>query len=284
MPQRLRVSEIMTVGFVGKGDNPPAEVVFFKRAPDEAGRGAGSSGKSFRGRRSQDPAAGPPVGTHENEEETLMSKFRGVLTALGLTKDDVVKALEEGELDDGEAADPVTPEPPPATPPKADTDPEPDPAITTLQKSLDEVSKRAEQAEQMVQKLRDEKENREYVEKAGKLGALPGVTADDFGPLLRKIAGALDEEEFGKLEQALQSANETIRTSGVFGEFGRGGSGSTTVEAQVTEKAEEIRKADPSLSAQQARAKVWAGHPELLAAYERERAANVRRAQITAED
>lgn len=41
MPQRLRVKRIDTVGFVDKGDNPPAEVVIWKRAPEtEAENGA----------------------------------------------------------------------------------------------------------------------------------------------------------------------------------------------------------------------------------------------------
>lgn len=45
MAQRLRVDEILTVGFVDKGDNPPAEIVFYKRKDDVSKRIVRRDGK-----------------------------------------------------------------------------------------------------------------------------------------------------------------------------------------------------------------------------------------------
>lgn len=199
-----------------------------------------------------------------------------VLKALGFSKDDVSSLKPEdiaAGLDDK---------------PAEKTEPVADPivakAIEDMQKRLGDAEKRASDAEALAKRLDDEKQNRTYVEKASNLRHLPGVTADDFGPVLRKVAGALDEDTFAKFEQTLKAANEAIHTGSLFKEIGSGSGVASGVMAEVAGLVTEIRKANPSLDEHGARAQVWKSRPDLLTAYERERQQALRAAGITTEE
>jgi hypothetical protein len=61
----------------------------------------------------------------------------------------------------------------------------------------------------------------------------------------------------------LKAANEQIAKGNLFTTFGTGG-GETTISKSVRAAAEEIRKANPALTIEQAEAQVYATQPELF--------------------
>lgn len=94
------------------------------------------------------------------------------------------------------------------------------------------------------------------------------------GELLMK-AHAGDKAAVAKLEDAIKGLNEQIATGKLFSEFGTSAGGAVDAVAEVTAKAEEIRKADPKLTIEKARAKVVEdpANRELVKRYNSERAA-----------
>jgi hypothetical protein len=72
-----------------------------------------------------------------------------------------------------------------------------------------------------IAKLKDAEEAKEYIAKAAKL---PGFgKAENFGPILQKIAKALTAEEFAAFSQQLAGAQGQIQASKLFAELGVGG-------------------------------------------------------------
>ena len=145
-----------------------------------------------------------------------------------------------------------------------------DAATVELKKAQDEVAT-----------LRHEKERGAYITKAaGITDALPNATADDMGGILLKTSKALTKDEQDKLEMVLKSANEVIKKSDLFKEFGSAlGDGDTDPFAQVKAMAEDLRKHDSKLTPEGARAKVLKEHPELMTAINKAQDERVRKAR-----
>jgi hypothetical protein len=143
-------------------------------------------------------------------------------------------------------------------------------AAVELKKAQDEVAT-----------LRHEKERSAYITKAADItDALPNATADDMGGILLKTSKALTKAEQDKLETVLKSANEVIKKSDLFKEFGSAlGDGDTDPAAQLKAMAEDVRKAEPKLSVEQARAKVLKEHPEIMSALNKAQDERVRKAR-----
>jgi hypothetical protein len=139
-----------------------------------------------------------------------------------------------------------------------------------FQKAIEAAEARAEKAEEQVQKMVDEAERSAYIAKAARLD-LPGAAADDFAEILRKAENALTEEEREKFEGVLKGASAAIREGALLQEMGRGGRGSTSVESEVSALAIEVQKANPTLTLEQARGKVWQDRPDLFQKYRNER-------------
>lgn len=135
-----------------------------------------------------------------------------------------------------------------------------DPAVRMLiekqEAELAEVRKAAE-AE------RDARLTREFVSKAETLPML-SENKDDLGGLLRRMADALSPEDNAAVEKMLSAANAQIAKGNLFEEFGRGG-GTTTISKSVEAAAEEVRKAHPDWTPEQAVAHVYETNPGLLA-------------------
>jgi hypothetical protein len=285
MPQRLRIKRIDTVGFVDKGDDPEAAVVFWKRADPDAEE-SGAMHKKFwtavaeklgfsaaeadellaesapEGGSGNDPAHSDG-GQHMSEE---LTKLKADVEALTKRAEDAeAKATELEEL----LAKATEPEP-------VVEEPEVPEAVA---KAMGDLEKRAQEAEEKLNKEIDRRETETFIAKAKTYGHLPGANPDDFAGILRKIDGALDEDERAKFDEILKAANEAVQTGELYKEIGSGGRGVTSTEGEVAKLADEIQKEHPHLSAQAARGEVWKKRPDLLAAYEAER-----RALTTKED
>jgi hypothetical protein len=136
-------------------------------------------------------------------------------------------------------------------------------------KALDlvaEAEDRAAQAEEIAKAERDHRLVREYVEKARSYTNLP-VTPEEFGPVLKSMYEALEEDQVALIEKALGQTNNDLGR--YFSEVGKS---ATTTEpvAALDAKVEEIRKSDTSLSREQAFAKMLEEDPSLYDQYTKE--------------
>lgn len=134
-----------------------------------------------------------------------------------------------------------------------------DPALRSL---IEKQQAAVKEAQEVAKAERDARLDREFLAKAE---TLPMIAEDKtaLGGLLRRISEALSAEDAAAVEKTLKAANEAISKSNLFAEFGSGG-GETTISKSVEAKAEEIRKADPSLTREQAIAKAYDEDPSLL--------------------
>jgi hypothetical protein len=90
-------------------------------------------------------------------------------------------------------------------------------------------------------------------------------TPSELAGTLRKLYDA-NPEEAAKVEKMLQTANTQIAKGNLFTELGAGGA-EITISKSVEGRAEQLMKADPALSREQAIARVYADDPNL---YEQE--------------
>jgi hypothetical protein len=132
-----------------------------------------------------------------------------------------------------------------------------------------EAVKKAEELETILKAERDERREKEFIKKAEELPLIPGE-ATEKGKLLKQVSD-LDSDLGGKIEEIFKTLNEQLAQSALLEIRGGGGGKEVDAYETIVRKAEEIRKADPSLSAVQARVKVIKEHPELKAAYYEEK-------------
>lgn len=125
-----------------------------------------------------------------------------------------------------------------------------------------DLEKKADEALQIAKAEQDKRETAEFIAKAEELGQ-----DVEFGPVLKAISAAVESDTFEKLEAVLKAAHEQAKAAGLYKEIGRSGGAGTagSAEAELTAKADEIRKADTSLSAEQALEKAYTDNPELFA-------------------
>jgi len=174
-----------------------------------------------------------------------------------LTADEIVKAL--AELSDDEEEDKDIPE-------------SVRKSIKALEDGQKEAKERAEKAEAVVKEMRDEQRARDYLARAEAFKHLPNVVPADFAPILSKIDKALKDEEREKLAEILKAADAAIAEGKLFEEIGRGevpDAGSSAL-AKLNAKAEELRKADTSLTKEQAFTQATKENPELYNTHVRE--------------
>jgi len=266
VPQRLRVEEILTVGFVDRGDDPEAEIVFFKRKPEEETKEGGV--------RKLIIAMAEKLGFAKNEVEELLadeaadssmndgglnldgesamtfdvSKLEG--EALDAFNAAVTAAVEERMQAEGGQGEVTLPEDLPESVTKV---------LDSFQKQLDDATARAETAEKRVATMEDAAETNRYIRKAAELG-LPGASPDDLAPILRKAEANLEAEEVEKLTQILKSAAAAIELTT---EIGGPGGVEDSLAAEVAGLAKSFTDADPTLSKEMAEAKVWESRPDL---------------------
>lgn len=270
---RLFVDEIDTVGFVDKGDDPEASVVFYKRRDGDDPphkTGAMDTIKNFL------RALGLKSGMNEDEVEKLLADG-----ADGGSDDDGGSnhngdghmTFDVNNLDDeARAAFDAAVEKAVADRLKDDSDDDKLPtdvpeAVTkqfeAMKDSIAKANDRADQAEARIQKLLDQQERDAYIAKAKSLD-IPGASPDDFADILRKAEGALDEDERQKFTDVLKTVSEAARSSDMFKELGSDDDQPNDAEAEVAALVKQYREEDPTLTEQLARGMVWQNRPDLL--------------------
>lgn len=244
---RLSNMRLDFVSLVPAGDNPEAHVVISKADPN-----INPQEDDMGDLISKDDLAPEVVAYIEGleEENTDLTKSVEDLTAEKTTLEaDLQKAVDSGLIVKSEE------EQFEALLEKAD------PAVRVLlKKQADDLAA----ANTIAKAERDARISKEFISKAE---SMPMLAEDktEFGTLLRKAHEALGDEDFGKFEQVLKTANEQIAKGNLFSEFGHGG-GETTISKSVEAAAAEITKAEPTLTREQAIAKAYEANPALLAA------------------
>jgi len=142
-----------------------------------------------------------------------------------------------------------------------------DPRLVEIVKGLEE---RASAAETIAKAERDHRLVQEYIAKASTLSNLP-IKADEFGNVLKNVAEALTEEQFGAIWQVLNAANTNLSKAGLFSEFGK----SSTPDndgplANIEKVATALRQANPLLTREQSIAKAVESDANLYKQYIRE--------------
>lgn len=150
---------------------------------------------------------------------------------------------------------------------------------TALRAELKKAADEAEASKAQLATLEAERERAAAIAKAAEFRDLPGANPDDMGPILVKIKKALEAAEYEKLTGILKASANVIRKSAVFSEIGAGDGSPTTARAELARKADELRKSEPSLTPQQARARVIKSDSGLMDRVNAEEAAQRQRAR-----
>lgn len=157
----------------------------------------------------------------------------------------------------------------------------PEPVRKALQKAEDdrqtaiakaeEAGREAKEANDLAKAEREERVSAEFIQKAEAFKGLP-TEPSQFGPLLKEANEKLSKENYDELQRVLKAADAGLTEGELFKEQGRAGGGrppesDTSAAAEVTRKAEELRKSETDLSMEQAKAKVMKGDRDLQARY-----------------
>lgn len=192
--------EIDEISLVDRPANQHARVAIAKRAPEETVDYFNEAGEAVElddlevGTVIYDESGAAFVVDEGDEDEEHEQAAELVGTGLSKSlaeqvREDLSKALSEVERDE------------------------------VISKALGEISKaeqRAQQAEAIAKAERDLRLTREYIAKAESYG-VPGVTAQELGPVLMRAAEALPHEDCVVLAKALATSGEAFRELGATG-------------------------------------------------------------------
>lgn len=268
---RLTDLDLDFVSLVPAGDDPMAQVVIAKAAPEESG--SGHSNKST----AEAPASSTlSVTTLDMEEHMgtinksgldadVLAYIEGLELEVETLSDQVAKAeedIEKSETENSELRDLLAKAAPndPAVEEEISKSllAKADPAVRALiEKQNAELKKQAD----IAKAEREARLEAVFISKAEELPHFPGDSKGKAA-LLRSIADSLDPEQAEEVEKALRAMNAKIEQGSLFKSIGTGGA-ETTISKTVEAKAEELRKADPSLTIEQARVKVYESDAEI---------------------
>jgi hypothetical protein len=140
-------------------------------------------------------------------------------------------------------------------------------AVTKAMEAVSKANERAEAAESIAKAERDHRLNAEYVAKARSYVNLP-VKAEEFGPVLKALHEALDEDQLGVITKALSAANESVANLGAFTEIGKRGGGSYETISKADVAANElVKNSGGEVSKEQALERVFDADPSLYDEY-----------------
>lgn len=121
---------------------------------------------------------------------------------------------------------------------------------------------------QALKKFREDAEDRELAEVAKKYEII-GKKEEELVPVLKSLKAA-GGTAYNDMIAVLDQTVEMVEKSGAFSEIGKAGhgSGENSAEAKIGSIAKGIMEKDTSITYEQAVAKAWTDHPELIAEYE----------------
>ena len=261
------------VSLVAAGDDPEAQVVIAKAEPDEKcgahedpaptltstdRKSEGTMGNINKS--DLDPEVVAYIEGLEDEVSSLNEQVEKSASDIETAKaeiEDLKGTLAKSAPKDAESAEEITK----SLLAKAD------PAVRAL---IEKQQADLAAATEIAKAEREARLSREYIAKAEDLPMLSADSEEGDGKaalagLLRAAADRLLPEDNERLNKVLKAANAQIAKSGLFAEFGRAGA-QTTISKSVEGKAQELMKADPSLTFEQAQVKVMESDPSLAAA------------------
>ena len=141
--------------------------------------------------------------------------------------------------------------------------------VETMEDTKKSVAPEMEAALERLSKLEKSIEMKEFSEIAKKYASL-GEKEEDLAKSLYEMKKS-SEDNYNAYIAVLDKSLGLVEKSGVFAEIGKSASGTTgsTVD-KIEAAADEIMKSDANLSREQAIAKAWIDHPELVAEYDAE--------------
>lgn len=131
--------------------------------------------------------------------------------------------------------------------------------IAKAEQLIKKANDRAEEAERIAKSERDHRLNQEFIAKARSFSNLP-LSADEFGPVLKRLHDAMSEEDVAVIEKALSTANESVAS--YFDEIGKRGD-NVLIDDRVDVIAKSMTEADPGLTMEQARSRALEQNPSL---------------------
>jgi len=189
-----------------------------------------------------------------DQEKTLLQKLRDWLNGDWVNEDPPTPApVDKKEVN--EVADPVQTKTPEETVSKADLD--------ALREELEKRDEELQKRDERIQKLEDDAKISKFVDVAkSKYAAI--AKADELGPVLKRAAETLSEEDFTYLEQLLKSAQEFAEQSRAFEALGKAGEpDADSPEGKLEQLAKAHQKEHSDLTYEQAYAVVLRENPEL---------------------
>ena len=136
-----------------------------------------------------------------------------------------------------------------------------------VRKMLEDAQAATKAAEAIAKQFAEEKIAKKYEDAAAIYKSIPGETSD-LAIVMKTLATA-DEKAYAKFETILAAVNKGIEEGSLFKEMGKGNVSKTvgTATAALNSAAEEVKKATPSLTKEQAYAKAIVANPELYKQY-----------------
>ena len=143
--------------------------------------------------------------------------------------------------------------------------PEMDPLVKA---EFDKLEKRDKTNSDLIAKLLDEKAEVVYLNKVREFKKLP-VKAEDFAPLLKRVAAVVEPADMDSLMATLKSVDEAISKGDLFAEIGSdlGGSGKGNAIVKIDNLSQELMKSDPLMTLAKAQTIVMEREPELYNQY-----------------
>ena len=237
---RLRVDRIVSVGAVAAGDNPEAEILFYKSKTDEPleGRTEGS-GMAFDLSHLTDEDR-DPIQKHVDALEAQISELKQAAT---------VEGEEEGkDLLPDDLPEPVAK------------------ALADRDAEIAKARTEAAEAKAEADKLRDDRDTEKYDARAAEL---ENVLGPDMGPVLKALGTSNAAADYATLDAALGKLVKWEGMSDLLREHGDSAATGSAVD-QIAAFAKEIQAADKDLTPAGARAQAWTEHPELKDQYREE--------------
>lgn len=270
---RLSDMELDFVSLVPAGDDPLAQVVIAKAAPDDKRVGEGQPDPTIT---PIDHGQETNVGTINKSD--LDPEVVAYIDGLESEVDDLTASVEkaEGERDEAKSEVEELKGTLAKSAPVDETAQEEitkallakaDPAVRAL---IEKQQADLKAASDIAKAEREARLSKEFLSKAEALPMLSADTGEEAGAaslagLLRRAADALTPEDSAALEKMLKAANEQIAKGNLFGTIGRGGA-ETTISKSLKAMAAEFRKADPTLTQEMAEVKAMEENPELATA------------------
>jgi predicted nuclease with TOPRIM domain len=234
MAKKVTDINLSEISLVDKGANPDAFIMLMKRK---------TGGQNMEKLQKKYDAL-------VTEKEALQKKYDDLVTEVEALKKNGEKLEADGKALQKQHDDLIA---------KHAKEPDPkDEMSEDVKKRFEDLEKKDKASSDLIAKLLDEKAEAIYLEKAKGYKNLP-IKPEEFGPILKRVAGgAATEEDMKKMEEVLKAADEAIEQGRLFKEQGSDGPGLSGGDAlkKVEAKAGELMKSDTSLSKAQAFTKV----------------------------